>query len=801
MPARFAVRVCMLSDWIVGTGEGRVGDVDATVRRDHDGLPFIPAKTLTGIWRDACEQVAAWLGGPGTEVNPWQAWVDWIFGSQPDARGDITARGGAAPERAQLALSPARFSGPVRAACRGRPALLAAAVLMRPGVAIDDETGVARDDMLRLEERARPGWLQAEADFPFLAGSDLPEAAEFLLRAGAVAIDSLGGKRNRGAGRCWILPPGVGEQPGIGMPTPVSPRPADERLAALAADAALLDDPGTPPPSRLPAPELSPITGSENSPAHGGTAARSARTIWRVTLQVVTPLVAQYRVLGNVVMSRDWLPGTVLLPVILARLDRQVGHRDIVVGDARPATQAGDAVIPGQPVPMVWYRSKDQRWGDLVNAAERRPRPDERLMPMRTGHIAPAGDGTWLTVSPAMAVSTHAVIGDDTGRPDSDRGGVFSYLGLAPGTLLTCDIVVPEGAGPRLAAGEVLRLGRSRKDDFGQVTVTDVRVVAAPRPAGLRPGEPVRVWCVSDVLLRDAWGAWDPGPGALAADLAQRLDVAVRVAAQEQGGPVAHAYRAARRESFHTRWGRPRPSLTGIAAGSVITLIPQAPVPAAALAEIERDGVGERTAEGFGQVRFAALELAVPAPTLGPPGVPSPSATAGGSVPSEEAIAGEPLPGTPHILELAAVEDEIARRVALLVTAEDGPDRVIPGASRVTSRAQWGSLREQLPRLSSPADRQAVTRWLAQTREVTQRRNAWGEPALDALRRLLTDQAAVWADLGLNGTGLDQFVLAPERAGPVRTALWPHAVSVLVTDIARTLTRREQNAPPGQEPR
>jgi len=80
----------VLSDWIVGTGEGRVGDVDATVRRDADGLPFVPAKTLIGIWRDACEQVAGWLDGSGGGA-PWQAWVDWIFGSQPDMAGDRTA--------------------------------------------------------------------------------------------------------------------------------------------------------------------------------------------------------------------------------------------------------------------------------------------------------------------------------------------------------------------------------------------------------------------------------------------------------------------------------------------------------------------------------------------------------------------------------------------------------------------------------------------------------------------------------------------------------------------------------------
>jgi CRISPR-associated protein Csx10 len=98
----------MLSDWIVGTGEGRVGDVDATVRRDYDGLPFIPAKTLTGIWRDACEQVAGWLGGPagpdGGSAHSWHAWVDWIFGSQPGSPSDRSTVADNAPQRAALAL-------------------------------------------------------------------------------------------------------------------------------------------------------------------------------------------------------------------------------------------------------------------------------------------------------------------------------------------------------------------------------------------------------------------------------------------------------------------------------------------------------------------------------------------------------------------------------------------------------------------------------------------------------------------------------------------------------------------------
>ena len=716
----FLVRVCMLSDWIVGTGEGRVGDVDATVRRGHDGLPFVPAKTLTGIWRDACEQVVKLLATAGTP-NPWQAWLDWIFGSQPDAPGDSAARARLEPQRAQLALSPARLSGPVRAACENRPALLAAAVVVRPGVKIDDQAGVAVEDMLRAEERARPGWLESRADFPFLTDPELPVPAEFLLRAGAAVVDALGGRRNRGAGRCWILPPGVGDQAepiengeAAEFPVPAAARPADHRLAELTADTNLLDDPGPPPAFGFLAPKLAPY--ASQAPGHGDGQREQAqgRVTWQVTLEVITPLVAQDRVLGNVALSRDWLPGTVLLPVILSRLSRRVGHKEFVVSDARPAlSRDGDAsavVTPGSPAPMVWFRPKQQRWGRLVNASFHRPEPAERLSPVRSGHVAPVGDGIWTLLAPEFAVSTHAVIGDDTGRPDSARGGVFSYLGIVSGTTLTFDVVLPDDVTLALAEGEVLRLGRSRKDDFGQASVTGVRLLPARQAREVRAGEQVRVWCVSDVLLRDAWGAFDPSPRALAAELSSRLGAGFEVAGQRPGKPAAQAYRAARRESFHTRWNRPRPSLTSLAAGSVLTLAAAAGIQATALAEVERDGVGERTAEGFGQVRFGAPELDAPSPVLIPP-----SAAARAATTPERPDAGNELPAVPHILELAAVKAEIARRVASLLTSAHGIDGVIPGASQVNSRTQWGVLREQLPGLGSPAGRKSAERWLAQT--------------------------------------------------------------------------------------
>ena len=60
----FQLRLTMLSDWHVGSGTGRPGNIDRLVVRDDDGLPFVPAKTLRGI--------CARLRAAGTRPGRWQ---------------------------------------------------------------------------------------------------------------------------------------------------------------------------------------------------------------------------------------------------------------------------------------------------------------------------------------------------------------------------------------------------------------------------------------------------------------------------------------------------------------------------------------------------------------------------------------------------------------------------------------------------------------------------------------------------------------------------------------------------------
>ena len=77
------LRIRFTRDWHVGEGAGQPGHIDHIIRRDPlDDLPYLPAKTLTGIWRDACERIAAGLDKG--QRGPWTAWLEALFGDQPN---------------------------------------------------------------------------------------------------------------------------------------------------------------------------------------------------------------------------------------------------------------------------------------------------------------------------------------------------------------------------------------------------------------------------------------------------------------------------------------------------------------------------------------------------------------------------------------------------------------------------------------------------------------------------------------------------------------------------------------------
>jgi CRISPR-associated protein Csx10 len=761
----FTLLVAMLADWHVGSGAGRIGSVDRRAVRDQDGLPYLPAKTLTGIWRDACEQVA-WALDDGADSG-WSRLLAVVFGDQPpvpETFGD-SRRGG--PRPALLSVRPAHLSPALRAALRAdsrrddelRFQLRDALTFIEPGVRVDARSGRAMDDHLRFTEVARGGCiLQAEGcrlDLSGLRDVELRRDAWALLIAGMRMVDRLGGDRRRGSGRCrWSLA-GLTEVDELAAVEwlrvrPKPPEPDDEEP----------DEPTVRP--ALP---------------RAGVEATDGWWELRLRIRLLDPVVVADRVIGNVTTCLDHVPGRLLLPLVeRALVGAGFDTSDAIVrGDVRvlPAYLEVEGER-GRPVPLSLGRSKGA--GD--HGTFQRLDGQSGQKQVRSGYVGvlgPDGEVAFDTVDTTLQV--HNTVHDEDQRPQGG-GGVFSHEAVKAGTLLRSAVRVRAtlaqsmGDWWRRLEGEH-RLGRSKKDDYGRV---EIEALGEPGPVGAtypeRAGE-LWVWCQSDLLLDDGAGDAPPtSPQALVDALGGALGLPEGALELHPDGPCH--LRVRRQDAWQTRWGMPRPSLVAIAAGSAVRLRLQRPVQTERAEAVLREGIGLRRAEGFGDMAFNDPLLDLDSLPYRPP---IRSRTDG--VGSRE---GDDLRGT-DLRFAETVEREAWRSLIRSVAVERGANRAFR-----TETLRWPERlpASQLGTLRMIARSPQRVERLARLAKVLRRADKWGTPALEVLSRLFRQptegrEAEVWNLL--DAAQWPELTSGGRRR--LRARLWEEAVIVLVDEAAR----------------
>lgn len=568
--------VRMLSDWAVGTGRGVYASTDSVVARDGDGLPFLPAKTVTGLWRDAAEALALALDeqAPGA----WTSWLRWVFGDQP---GTGQAPDTGAPRPAALSVRAARYPQVLRAHLRERRPLLDAVTVVRPAVAIDASTGSAAEGLLRLEERARAGAvLVADVEVDLEDADRWPAA--LLLLGGAALVDHIGGRRRRGAGRChWEL------------------HLQGWDLTALCDRAAAQSSPPAPPGDPRPV-----AAGSDASrPSGAGTSG------WRTTrfrVRAVSPLLVGVTTRGTSAVSADHVPGATLLPLVASAVPDARGllaRGELYVSDAAVVLEGHRAL----PVPRLLQRLRDEPEAGLRNAFIPLDRPG-KVVPL-SGWVTPPrswAQDTVVTGHPQLSTQSHAVVDDELQRPTARSGGLFMNTALAEGTLLEFEVTVPAGVALDLSGVTGRRrLGRSAKDDYGRVEIEVAADAGAPTTEpGEQAGEMV-VWLLSDLALPDEQDRPGGVEAAVRADLAQA--VGADWDAPDDGRPTA-LLGVSRRETWQASWGLPRPSLLLVTRGSCLRVTLSKSLSPQQLWELEHLGVGPRRGEGLGRVAVLASD-------------------------------------------------------------------------------------------------------------------------------------------------------------------------------------------------
>ncbi|MEE3422280.1 MAG: RAMP superfamily CRISPR-associated protein [Succinimonas sp.] len=215
---KFRLTVNFLGCWFVSAGQEKGAYTDELILRDADGFPFVPGKTLKGVFREAFRVAgnSGWFDKFNSEGLDKAVFRDrliqTIFGHDGKKEGfsqdELHAEG-------LIHFTNAALPATVKESIGEKKEYLFTTV---QSTAIDNESGTALNQSLRTIEAAVPMHLLAEItlDPPFantgesedglkLTAEDLSEISA-LFPAVSALITEIGGKRRRGFGRCmWDL--------------------------------------------------------------------------------------------------------------------------------------------------------------------------------------------------------------------------------------------------------------------------------------------------------------------------------------------------------------------------------------------------------------------------------------------------------------------------------------------------------------------------------------------------------------------------------------------------------------------
>lgn len=618
--AGFSLRLRLTTDWGVSTGIGLAGGVDAAVEKDSQGRPVIRGTVIAGIMREQAFNAAHALDN-ASPTGPWQDLAGALFGNDRAPR--LVSFSDAAVTPAGQRTDPSGSDSPGA----GAPPRTGTHEVM--SVSIDDDTGTALPDHLRLIERAAGGEGRSTVTLHIdgASGAQLAwtpaqvRAACLILALAAQLVSAIGSDRTSGDGRCRAtLMEGN---------TALDRHWCANNLDALQLGASGVDPTVPKAASHRPA-RLSKAAGSRLPQGEGATAP--------LRIRLDTPLVAYEVPFSNEVKSLEFLRGTVLLSWVHRRLrgalpDNALVRDAVVLGhlelsDATPVIGG----VRGLPVPFILSKEKNAPAtgnGEGFQALNRMLAADPRTahIPLRReGFVywgAAGQAGPTPVGKPALVGRQSTAINTATGA--ASTGQLFLVRALPAGCLLEAELrlsdellqVVGEERLADLLTGPALLGSRRLSGTYGNVHCHLGRLSRVAAGPGARPWDwdeegATTIWLTSDLILRSA----TLGAAGGITDLMKALEAegaAVHLHQDRAAKPGARAgarYAAGVRHRRVDSWSaadhQPRPSRIAIQAGSVIRVRPADPGADAevrrALSRIERNGLGQLKGQGFGRI-------------------------------------------------------------------------------------------------------------------------------------------------------------------------------------------------------
>ncbi|HQI83439.1 MAG TPA: RAMP superfamily CRISPR-associated protein [Anaerolineae bacterium] len=630
MSLTLTFEIKITSDYHVGAGHGLGTEVDSALLRDADYAPALRGSSLNGLLRDGLWQLL--------QLAPLSGYRDCqasgLAGDHERYCGQYATDD--LNDESHAAQCPiCRLFGTPRAMKRwrigsARPAdyeIVALTPYKREDFSDQPVRRVRVDPRTR---RAAPNKLFAEEQgsartFRFTAtcvGEDqaaLDEAA--LLVAAARYVRQLGRSRRRGQGECeFTLIEAQGMQGALGND------PQGKLLEHFAAR--WLHDANA---VTLTADALSarPLAVPETGKDH--------QLRYRMVVRLDEPLiVADRATAGNRFASHAAIPGKALrgamahlaaqhLELTDTGSDTYTAFMTLFLRDAvrfptlyplLRADKDDPGLYPVIPTPgdgfgCKVYKNHSVQWGTQIGEVEKCPECGNPVKGIRSGfyllHAKPK------VQKPDPVTEMHIRVDPQSNRVQ--EGQLFDYAALAPGQYFVGEITCASEAaweqfktctGAREGEAFTLWLGKGTRRGYGRATVWLTSVAEnTPHINVYHPfdkrvtigAEQFTLTLLSDTIVRDTWGRYVTGFAL------EWLEKALGFAVDIVDG---RAYSSSHTiDGFNDQWRLPRERALALTAGSTARLQVSGGLTQAEwnkLKELEREGIGERRNEGYGQI-------------------------------------------------------------------------------------------------------------------------------------------------------------------------------------------------------
>lgn len=834
----------MESDWHIGSGAGISGNIDRQVIKDKDGFPYIPAKTLTGIWRDACEQVAFGLD-EGDEFGAWNQYVLFLFGEQPALNQDQSALNQPIPSA--LEIRPAYLDLGIKQkilSCTpaSQQALKDAVTFVKASNSINHSSGCTEERFLRFEEMTRLGCLlrtECKLNLENLKDENQKKCAFALLVASAKLVDKLGGKRRRGTGKCsWRL--GTEEQH------------KNKKVINYVEE---IDSLTWIENNELPTPPvLSNKKGKDSfyiEESEKSKVQYSSQKRWfkiPLVINTILPVIVKDKTVGNVVKTLDYIPGTSLLPIVARKLGQlgfdvkeAISQKELIVTNATIEINKKS----GKPVPFAIFYDKidggfekKQAVCNKFNDEDLQEFRHRQLKGYRQGYVDLSNVKNSLPsyIEVKKIFQTHNTIQDKFQRPTTEVGGIYSYQAIESELVFRAELRIKtflptedkninsekrkgkkrgkrnkinkDNNQPTVNIFTQLKenlsiqekIGTSKKDDYGLVNIKvekSIEISSINDSKIEKISESITVWLLSDMLIRN-----DNLKTTISVDDFRKLLQQEINNNQEQANHIEldivseKTYlRHKRIESWQSRWNLPRPSLVSFMAGSCLELKikNKKEIDLQVLRHLEIYGIGERTAEGFGQISFNNPLLANPLSKLSSSlKKESSSAKTNNAKIQNHQFA--------RLIEIEAWRKAIAKEAMTLASNDDLREQFlgikIEDKKSYPSMSQLGNLRSLVRQVQNFDDAGIVINWIASLKK-KDNGDKWRNTSdgLNKLIILFEDPQQIWKDLSFEkNIELKNLIIRDIEEGLLKEELWSEAIKASIFECILAHKRELENS-------